>query len=259
MMLWLVELPLALGLSLFLLLTVALGLGAFLLARWWLGGHVDSESQQFAVNLIRVCGALLALLLSFSLAEAGREWREFREAVELEAAQIVDIYYDLDRYDTPRAAEAQQLLLAYTRTIVGDEWQSLASDHLSNEAFRLFEALQDHLFDLEAADARQQALLARLLQDADEISDHRQARLQRTRPAPPRSLLVALVGFVVTMSFLGILPTPRRPFVLIALVCLFVGVVLYTIVAIADPFAGPLAVSPEPFEIILSELEEVTS
>ena len=40
------------------------------------------------------------------------------------------------------------------------------------------------------------------------------------------------------------------------MLCLFVGIVLYAILAIADPFAGPWSVSTEPFEIILREVEQ---
>jgi len=255
MLLWLVEAPVIVGLGLFLALTLVFGLGSYLVARRFLGDHDRSEDSQLAVNLIRVGGALLALLISFSFAEAGRQRREVREAIELEAAQIVDIYHDLNRYGTPRASDAQKILLTYTRTIVDDEWQSLAADHLSNEAFRLFESLQGHLLDLEVTDPRQEDLRGRLLEDADEISDHRQARLQRTHPEAPRSLAVALVGFIVILSFMAVFPTPRNGFALLTMLCLFVGFVLYTILAIADPFAGPLAISPQPFEIILNELE----
>ena len=72
MLLRLVELPTIFGLTLFLVLVTAIGLGAFFAGRRLLGPPGDPQAQQLATNVIRVAGALLALLLSFSFAEAGR-------------------------------------------------------------------------------------------------------------------------------------------------------------------------------------------
>ena len=52
------------------------------------------------------------------------------------------------------------------------------------------------------------------------------------------------------MALLAVYPPRRRSLLLMCFYCIFVGVVLYFILALNHPFAGIARVSPEPFEII---------
>ena len=101
--------------------------------------------------------------------------------------------------------------------------------------------MQEHLWPLLAA-------------DIDLISDLRLTRLDNALAEPPIYLIVIIFGFMVTMACFGAFK-PQTPVVaLVTLYTLFVGLVLYLIVTLSDPFQG-IGVEPTSFEYLVKKLQ----
>lgn len=245
-----VQLPVAAGMGVYVVIAVALALSAYLPMRLIVGRHLSEEGQDVAINIFRVSAALLALLLSLTFADVRQTLTKLRDAVELEAAQVADIYNDLQRFGSPEAARLQGVVIAYTDVIIRDEWGQLVNDRLSPEAWRLFDALQTGILDLRADTERRKELRSRLLADIDEVSDHRQARLYHARADPPVFIKIAVVGFLVTMGLLCGYKARPAALAFMSLYAAFVGVVLYFILTMGHPFEGTFRISPTVFEII---------
>ncbi len=63
-----------------------------------------------------------------------------------------------------------------------------------------------------------------------------------------------IFGFLVTMACFGAY-RPQVPLVaLVSLYTVFIGLVLYLILAVSDPFQGGLGVDPTPFELLVETL-----
>jgi hypothetical protein len=88
----------------------------------------------------------------------------------------------------------------------------------------------------------------RILQDLDEISDLRQVRVYRSGSSLPGFFFLVSFGYLMIAVFMGAYAFNRTNAVLMALGAVFVGSVLYLIVAMSRPFDGPMRVKPEPFE-----------
>ena len=91
--------------------------------------------------------------------------------------------------------------------------------------------------------------------DIDALSDYRVIRLNSALAKPPVYVLVIIFGFLVTMACFGTY-RPQAPLVVLAfLYTVFVGLVLYLVLAMSDPFQGDIAIAPTPFEYLVETLQ----
>jgi ABC-type tungstate transport system substrate-binding protein len=110
---------------------------------------------------------------------------------------------------------------------------------------------------LEPATSTQEQLLSLILADGDAISDYRLIRLDNALAQPPIYIYAIIFGFLITMACFGAY-RPQAPLVaLVTLYTVFVGLVLYLILAMSDPFQGGLGVDPTSLEHLVESLRSV--
>ena len=244
------NLPAAVGLPIFVLIIVVLGMVPYLLAYSLLPAQISDETKSVAQSVFRISGALLGLLLSLTFADIRSEVTRVKDSVELEAAQVVDMYNDLARYDSEEATALLQKLIDFTKTILDEEWVKLEESRSDSKAWDLFGELQLDILELKPENERQKVLVSRLLQDIDEISDYRQERFYHAKKDPPIYLYIALFGFMITMTLFCVHPPKLASLLFMSMFSTFVAVVMYFSLAMSQPFDGPMSVSPRPFEVI---------
>ena len=109
--------------------------------------------------------------------------------------------------------------------------------------------------NLKPATPTQEKLLSNILADIDALSDYRFIRLDSALAKPPVFVYVIIFGFLVTMACFGVY-RPQAPLVVLAfLYTVFVGLVLYLVLAMSDPFQGDIAIAPTPFEYLVDTLQ----
>ena len=97
--------------------------------------------------------------------------------------------------------------------------------------------------------------MSHILADIDTLSDYRVVRLDSALVKPPVFVYVIIFGFLVTMACFGAY-RPQAPLVVLAfLYTVFVGLVLYLVLAMSDPFQGSFGVAPAPFEHLVETLQ----
>ena len=142
----------------------------------------------------------------------------------------------------------------YTQAVIDDDWPALANDRLGERAGALKRQLAESVWNLEPATPIQEKLWSQILTDIDAISDYRWIRLDNALAEPPVYIYAIIFGFLVTMACFGAY-RPQLPLVaLVSLYTVFIGLVLYLILAVSDPFRGGLAVGPATFEHLLQAL-----
>ena len=72
---------------------------------------------------------------------------------------------------------------------------------------------------------------------------------------PPVYVYVIIFGFLVTMACFGIYRPQAPLIVLVTLYTVFVGLVLYLVLAMSDPFQGDIGVAPTSFEYLVDTLQ----
>ncbi len=240
-------------------LTTAFGMGVYLITfRLHARRHNAeqlAEIKDATGNLFRVVGWLFTLLLSLTFTDVVSELSLTENAIQKEAAAIEDVYHNLRRLGLEETREARRMLAAYVTAVLEKELPQLANDQLAEEASIAWRQLQDEVLRIPINGRMQETLQAGVIADMDRVSDFRIARLQQAREGPSAVLYVVLFGFLVTMVYFGIYEPRRSMVALLTLYTVFVGVVIYLILAMADPFQGTLSVSSGPLEYTLELLK----
>jgi xanthosine utilization system XapX-like protein len=248
------SLPIWAGCTLSILLTTVAGLAVYFVFRLFLARYPIEEIEDPIGSLFRVIGILVSLMLSLAFAEVVVGVRAVESAIQRETAAISDTFKALGQFDSDAARSTQMVLIEYTRAIADDDWSALAHDRLGDRTDALKAKLTDHVMQLQPSTPAQEKLWSSILTDVDTMSDARLTRLQGALAEPPVYIVVVFLGFLITMACFGAY-RPRPPLlVLVSLYTMFVGLVLYMIVSMSDPFLGGLVIEPTSFDLLHQEL-----
>jgi hypothetical protein len=205
-------------------------------------------------NLFRVVGMLVSLVLALAFSDVIVEQRTVRNAVQRETVAISDIFEVLQLFDIERTREIRTNLVDYAQAVIDDDWPALADDRLSKRASALKRQFTQGVINLKPANTSQEKMLSHMMADIDMISDYRVVRLNSALSKPPVYLYVIIFGFLVTMACFGAY-RPQGPLVvLVFLYTVFVGLVLYLVLALSDPFQGDIGIAPTAFEHLVEML-----
>ncbi len=205
-------------------------------------------------SLFRVVGMLVSLMLALAFSEVIVELRTIRSAVQREAAAISDIFTTLEQLDDKKTREIRTLLVDYTQAIIDDDWPALADDKLGKRTGALKKQLTKAVMNFKPT-TTQEKLWPQILTDLDLLSDLRFIRLDSALAKPPVFVNIIIFGFLVTMACFGAY-RPQAPLVLLVLLyTLFVGLVLFLILQLSDPFQGDIGVDPTSFEYLLETFQ----
>ena len=252
---FLLSLPTWVGCCVAMVSTTVVGLVVYLVSYKFISKYQRYDLKDPTSNLFRVVGLLVSLMLSLAFSEVLAELRTIRNAVEREAVAISDIFTNLELFDIERTREIRTILVEYAQAVIDDDWPALADDRLGQRTGALKRQLTEAVINLEPATPTQEKLWSFIVADIDALSDHRFIRLKNALAKPSVFIYVIIFGFLVTMACFGAY-RPQAPIVvLLSLYTLFVGLVLFLIVKLSDPFQGDIGVAPTAFEYLIETLQ----
>jgi hypothetical protein len=235
-------------------LATAAGLLAYSVSYKLISKYQSGDLKEPTSGLFRMVGTLIALMLSLAFAEVIVELRAVENAIEREAVAISDTFNDLQRYDIEGTREIRTILIDYTQAVIDDDWPALSNDKLGERTGGLKRQLEERVWKLDPATPVQEKLWSQILADGDTISDYRMIRLNNALAEPPVYMYVIIFGFLITMVCFGAY-RPQGPLVaLVSLYTVFIGLTLYLILALSDPFQGGIGVDPTTFEHLVEAL-----
>jgi hypothetical protein len=235
--------------------TTVVGFVVYLVFYKLISKYQREDMQDPTSNLFRVVGTLFSIMLALAFSEVIVEQRTIRNAVQREAVALSDTFNALKLFDIERTREIRTILVEYTQAVIDDDWSALANDNLGQRTTALKRQLIEAVMNLEPASPTQEKLWSFIVADIDALSDHRVSRLDAALAAPPIYVNVMIFGFLVTMACFGAY-RPQVPLVvLVFLYTIFVGLVLYLVLAMSDPFQGDIAIAPTPFEHLVETLQ----
>ena len=249
------SLPTWAGIGVAIVLATVVGLIVYFASFKLISRHQNDELRDSTSSLFRVMGLLVSLMLSLTFSEVIVQLKAIQNAVEREALAISNMFDCLQRFDIERTQEMQTILLDYTQAVIDDDWPALANDRLSQRAGALKRQFTDSVMELEPATEVQKQLLSQVLTDLDAASNYRLIRLNKALEEPPVFIYVVFFGFLITMACFGTY-RPQVPLVvLVSLYTVFIGLVLYVMLALSDPFQSGIGVNPITFERLVEKLQ----
>lgn len=251
----LVNLPALLGCLIFMTTIVVVGLVTYVASHKTLFKDKQDALGDATRTIFLGVNLLVGLFLSLTLNDLVASVGEVKDIAEREAVAISDVYNGLRHFHPDQAGDIQQKLIEYTSVLIEDEWPTLAEDRLSDRAEVLLREIGSSVLLLESDDRIENSSWKRISADIDLMSDYRLARLQGALTMPPFFLLVVIFGIIVVMVCLGVYPPSHSLVVLVSIYLSFVGLVVYLILALSNPFQGMLGVDTVPLEHVLKKMQ----
>jgi hypothetical protein len=245
------EWPLLYSLSSFIIIAIISSLLIYFIAHRAIKSHLKKPHERVGRVLFRTTASLLALLLSLSFANQRVNYYKIKDALESEASSLVDIWLDLQLYNTSETLALQQKVKHYIRSILHEEIDYNGENPLFGPPLGIFIMLYNQISELEPETSKQELLKQNLLTDIDEVSDFMQVRNYRSRPEPLILIYIATFGFIVSSILFSVYRPDRISISFFTLYNVFVAIVLYFIIMMNNPLIGPLKIQNEPFRMII--------
>jgi hypothetical protein len=254
---WIYDIPSWLFGALTIGITVAVGLtGLYVTRRWVQHVHGDRHSHNEVVGyyLAAVCvfyGITLGLL-------AVASWQTYSDVatrVGQEAAAVGALYRDVSGLPEPNRRELQLDLRHYSRQVIDQAWPLQRRGIVPQEEGGTLTVLQMHLFGFEPSTESQKAIYGEALRGFNQIAEFRGRRLQSVNGslAPPLWIVVFAGAFLnIGVTWFFDLRSQIMHFWMTVFLSALLGLLIYLLAALDNPFRGAIGISPEPFEIMYS-------
>ncbi|GAA4074349.1 DUF4239 domain-containing protein [Nonomuraea soli] len=178
-----------------------------------------------------------------------------------ESQAIAEASWSAAELPAASVATIQTGLHDYARFVKDAEWPLMADGKLSPEGWARLEDLRKGVVDLQVKGNDEEEAQASVLQHISEISATRRQRAMDAAATPPPSLLGVTVATGLAVLVLPLLggARPRGMALLpLALMAVLLGMGIYLTVDISRVFDGALAVTPDAFSGLLSELQRIS-
>jgi len=254
---YILSLPDLLGGLITVLFCTLSGLSVYLFSYKIIAKYQSSDLKDPASGLFRLVGILVSLVLSLAFGQVVVEWRDIQNAIKGEIVAITDISLELQYYETKEAQEIHDKLIDYCQAVIEDDWPALADDQLGKQATRELLQLIEGANRIRTTSPAQEAIKSNIKAEIDRVTDFRLTRLNNALAQPPVYVFVTILGFLIAMACFGVY-RPQGPLIyLVTLYTLFVGIVLYLILTLSDPFQGVIHIEPELHERLVEYLRTI--
>jgi hypothetical protein len=247
------------------LLLVALGAGLLAAAVIWLPPLLQripvfmptDPGFEFVIRMQAPLFTMTALVLTFTLVEAERNFRQVDANITTEASQLNQLDRLLVRYDGSAAPAARPLLRAYAESIVKDEWPAmLRSSDGSDKTRAAYTAVSRAVLAIDPRPGRQELIYAEMLKLLDAVGQSRDSRLDSVKVVLPGIYWVVILFGVAMLLVVSstIQRTPFRTAVLaaqLAVLGAFVGFVFI----MDSPYLGESAITPDAISKAAAAME----
>ena len=192
---------------------------------------------------------LLGVLLVFVIVSLYGSFQATRDAVQTEATGLAQFVRDTQAFPPAVGGPLRARVAAYVREVRGPEWHDMREGHTNPRAVALLDDIYDGLTQHSPRGARERIFYDDAVQHLDDVASARRTRLSHVAGSVPTALwllvLVASVVGIVTMypfsaSF------DRLQYWLIGISAVLIGAGLIVALLLDYPFAGSLAVGPQP-------------
>lgn len=211
-------------------------------------------------------GVIYAVLLALVVISVWEEYQGASETVEEEANSVAETFLLGYELPDPEGTHIQELARSYAAEVVHKEWPLMEKGNqtvLEQEAgtpagWDLIDEIRATLHGFEPHTRAEEQLYAEGLDQVGRLDDARRTRLIASQAGVPGILWsvlifggIAAVGFTY---FFGLESTWAHRLMVVTLAAL-IGLVLFTIGALAHPFEGGARIGSEFFELVLERID----
>lgn len=237
-----------------LVVSTMLSMAGLLIVRWYVPHHRMKLHNDIAGPMFATLGVVYAVLLTFVVVITWQNFDKSAFNVEMEANYLTDLVRDAGALSQPFRDEVHSLTDEYAKSVINDEWKSMAKGESSprtHEVVKRLEALYD---GYSPKTETERIFFAESVRKLNELCELRRARLIDAKTGVhPILWFVLITGSVSTVVFTYFFGAEnlKAHVMMTSLLSILLALILFTILAFDFPFTGDVSISPQAFSDML--------
>jgi hypothetical protein len=180
-------------------------------------------------------------------------YSEISAEVSIEATTLGALYHDVGSYPEPIRSTLKQQFAEYTHIVIDDTWVQQREGKMGFKGFDKLEEINHTLNYFDPITEREKIVHAEVLRQFNRLLELNNARLQSINSGLPMTMyVVIIVGAIlnIMVSWLFITENHRLHNALNILMAALLGLLVYLIAVMDNPYRGEYSVGPEAFEFV---------
>jgi len=238
---------------------IALSVGLALALRPFVQKRYGDEHNAVLDTGFSAVGTMYAIVAGLLVFGVYSTFDDASRAAADEAANLVLMYHQAGAFPEPERDQAQQAIVNYTRSVIEDDWPALADAKGSPKTDQAL----DRMFAVWAPMTPDPQWSDEYSASVDELSNVLTLRYERIDDSEaalnPIYWVLLFVGAFLTILHLVLLRMENRTMHLVAVgvTAAMLGMVLFLLIEVNQPFRGQIVVYPTRFEAALTTMENI--
>jgi hypothetical protein len=238
---------------------VAYGVVVAIVGRRVTRRHVREGHNDVLVPLFLTAGVVYAVLLAFMVVA---EWESYDAAnsnTDEEAALLVPLYRQTGAMAQESGAKMRAAIRKYAEDVI-KSWDRFTEGGLSRDAGADTQNMISIFATMEPASKARELISAQFLDTYSQMVFHRNKRAAQTADEVPWIMwLGAIGGGVITVGMSGFLYMERQGLhiAMVSVMSGLFGLLLFIMALLSEPFVGPMAIDPGPFQQMLAVFDGI--
>jgi hypothetical protein len=217
--------------------------------------HVDDS--QFSGSMVQCVMVFYGLAVALIAVSVSQTYSDTSKLVSNEATQLAALYHDVSSYPQPIRLELQKELRGYVEYVLQQEWPMQQHGRVPSGGVALMIAFQSTLISFEPVTEGQKILHSEAFRAYNNTTQARRLRLDAVGAGLPGVMwaviiLGAIIGLCSTFFFK--VEDVRLHGILVTLLAAFMGLVIFMILALDQPFRGDLGINPQSYQLVYDHL-----
>lgn len=217
-----------------------------------------ADTNDLIGYMLSCFGVFYGLLLGLLAVAAYQNFSNVETVVSKEASTLSALTRDVSAYPEPERTNLIWLLRDYTRYVVYYAWPSQQKGIVPQEGNTRMIAFHEQLIRFEPQTPGQEILHAEALRQFNTYLEARRMRIfSVTTSIPGVMWAVVLVGALMNIALIWLFDMKLTNHLFLGgILSAFMGLMIFLIASLDNPFRGELSIPPAPFEDILTHLME---
>ena len=219
--------------------------------------RIQAHDSELSGSIVHAVMVLYGLALALIMVSVWETYSDVSKTLSGEASALNGLYRDVSSYPEPIGPELQKELRDYVDQIIHEAWPLQRRGQVPTRGVVHMDRFQAVLNKFEPVTEGQKLLHGETLRAYNQMIQARRLRLDSVKNGLPAVLwTVIVVGAFIALTtfFFFKVEDARLHGILVTLLAIFIGMVIFMILALDRPFRGDLGLTPEPYQLLYDQL-----
>ncbi|HEV7476057.1 MAG TPA: DUF4239 domain-containing protein [Pyrinomonadaceae bacterium] len=219
--------------------------------------RVEGADSEFTGAMLQSVMVFYGLAVALIAVTVFQTYSDTSKIVTGEATALNALYRDVTSYPEPIRTDLQKLLSDYTDQVVNGAWPLMRQGKIPTAGLEYMSRFQAMLNKFEPATEGQKILHAETLRAYNQLIQSRRQRLDAVGTGLPGVMwAVIVIGAFISLSasFFFKVEDARLHIAEVLLLAVFIGLVIFMILALDRPFRGDLGIRADPYQLVYDQL-----